>query len=185
MACEVVRRTPLLVLCLAAGLLILLLGLAITEDKSFRRQELQKARVRVLMSINQMKINQQKEIMAMKRHPTVLLGSSLFFAAALLAGCAAEPNAKAVSQPSVLAHHDASSRDAGNLVFVYRRQAKVLRDVASRLEVEAARYQQQLGADHVWTRESREAANATWAAAEEADEMARTYQEQLPHGRVY
>jgi len=85
----------------------------------------------------------------------------------------------------VLAHHDASSRDAGNLVFVYRRQAKVLRDVASRLEVEAALYQQQLGADHEWTRESREAANATWAAAEEADEMARTYQEQLPHGRVY
>ena len=70
MAYEVVRRTPLLVLCLAAGLLILLLGLAITEDKSFRRQVLQKARVRVLMSINQMKINQQKEIMEVRIGPT-------------------------------------------------------------------------------------------------------------------
>ena len=185
MAYEVVQRTPLLVLWMAVGSLALLLGLTMTEDKSYRRQELQQARVRVMVGINQIKINHQKEIMAMKRYPAVLLGSSLFFAAALLAGCAAEPNAKAVSQPSVLAHHDASSRDAGNLVFVYRRQAKVLRDVASRLEVEAALYQQQLGADHEWTRESREAANATWAAAEEADEMARTYQEQLPHGRVY
>ena len=121
----------------------------------------------------------------MKRHPAVLLGSSLFFTAAVLAGCATEPNAKSVSQTSVLTEHSVSSRDAGNLAFVYSRQAKVLRDVASRLEVETARYQQQLGADHEWTRQSREAANATWAAAEEADEMARTYQQQLPHGRVY
>ncbi|MGH9782927.1 MAG: hypothetical protein ACRD88_01975, partial [Terriglobia bacterium] len=71
------------------------------------------------------------------------------------------------------------------LAFAYRRQAKVLRDVASRIEVEAALYQQQLGPDHERTRESREAANAAWAAAEEADEMARTYQQQFPNGRVY
>jgi hypothetical protein len=70
------------------------------------------------------------------------------------------------------------------LGFVYRRQAKVLRDVASRLEVETALYQQQLGAAHDRTRESRESANAAWAAAEEADEVARTYQQQSPHGRV-
>ena len=185
MAYEVVQRTPLLVLWMAVGSLALLLGLTMTEDKSYRRQELQQARVRVMVGINQIKINHQKEIMAMKRYPAVLLGSSLFFAAALLAGCATEPTAKPVSQPSVLTGHSVSSRDAGNLVFVYRRQAKVLRDVASRLEVEAALYQQQLGAAHEWTTHSREAANAAWAAAEEADEMARTYQQQLPHGRVY
>ncbi|HEV8329539.1 MAG TPA: hypothetical protein VGQ08_18870 [Nitrospiraceae bacterium] len=121
----------------------------------------------------------------MRRHPAVLLGSSLFFAAALLAGCAAEPNAKTVSPSSVLTQHDVSSRDAGNLAIAYRRQAEVLRDVASRLEVEAALYQQQLGAGHERTRQSREAANAAWAAAEDADEVARTYQQQLPHGRVY
>jgi len=185
MAYEFVQRTPLPVLWMAVGSLALLLGLSITEDKSYRRQELQKARVRVMLGISQTMINHQKEIMAMKRHPAGLLGSSLFFAAALLAGCAAEPNAKAVSQLSVLTEHSVSSRDAGNLAFAYRRQAKVLRDVASRLEVEAALYQQQLGADHERTRESREAANAAWAAAEEADEMARTYQQQFPHGRVY
>jgi len=56
MAYDVMRRTPLLVLCLAAGLLVLLLGLAITEDKSFRRQELQKGRVRVILGINQTKM---------------------------------------------------------------------------------------------------------------------------------
>lgn len=138
-----------------------------------------------MLGINQIKINHQKEVTAMKRHPVVLLGSSLFFAAAVLAGCAAEPNAKAVSQSSVLTQDSVSSRDAGNLAFAYRRQAKVLRDVASLLEVEAALYQQQLGAAHEWTTHSREAANAAWAAAEEADEMARTYQQQLPHGRVY
>ena len=121
----------------------------------------------------------------MKRHPVVLLGSSLVVAAAVLAGCAAEPNANAVSQSSVLTQHSVSSRDAGNLAFAYRRQAKVLRDVASRFEVEAVLYQQQLGADHERTRESREAANAAWAAAEEADEVARTYQQQLSQGRVY
>ena len=121
----------------------------------------------------------------MKRHPAVHLGISLIVAAAVLAGCAAEPNANAVSRSSGLTPHRVSSRDAGNLVFVYRHQAKVLRDVASRLEVETALYQQQLGAEHDRTRESREAANAAWAAAEEADEMARTYQQQSPQGRVY
>ncbi len=185
MAYEVMQRTPLLVRCMAVGSLALLLGLTITEDKSYRRQELQKAKVRVMLGINQIKINYQKELTAMKRHPAVLLSSSLFFAAALLAGCAAEPNAKAASQSSVLTQHSVSSRDAGNLAFAYRRQAKVLRDLASRLEVEAAWYQQQLGADHERTRQSREAANAIWAAAEEADEIARTYRRQLPHGRVY
>ncbi len=185
MVSEVMQRTPLLVRIMAVGSLGLLLGLSITEDKSYRRQELQEAKVRIMMGINQIKINLQKEITARKRYPAVLFGSSLIFAAAVMAGCAAEPTAKAVSKPSVLAQHSASSRDAGNLVFVYRHQAKVLRDVASRLEVEAARYQQHLGADHEWTRQNREAANATWAAAEEADENARTYQQQLPQGRLY
>ena len=185
MAYEFVQRTPLLVLWMAVGSLALLLGLTITEDKSYRRQELQKARVRVMLGISQTKTHHQKEIMAMKRSPAVLLGSSLCFAAVLLAGCATEPNAKVVSQLSVLTEHSVSSRDAGNLAFVYRRQAKVLRDVASRLEVEAVLYQHQLGADHERTRESREAANAAWAAAEEADEVARTYQQQLPQGRGY
>src|SRR5438093_5122804 len=185
MACEVMQRTPLLVRFMAVGSLALLLGLTMTEDKSYRRQELQKAKGRVMSSINHIKIHQQKEVTAMKRHPAVLLGSSLLFAAAVLAGCAMEPNAKAVSPSSVVTQHDASSRDAGNLAFAYRQQAKVLRDVASRLEVEAAFYQQQLGPDHERTRQSRDAANAAWAAAEEADDMARTYQQQLPHGRVY
>ena len=121
----------------------------------------------------------------MKRHPAMLLGSSLVVAAAVLAGCAAEPNANAISRSSVLTQHRVSSRDAGNMAFAYRRQAKVLRDVASRFEVETALYQQQLGADDDRTRESREAANAAWAAAEEADEIARTYQQQSPQGRVY
>jgi len=139
----------------------------------------------VMLAINQIKIEHQKEVRTMKRHPVMLLGISLFVAAAVLAGCAAEPNANAVSRSSVLTQHSVSSRDAGNLVFVYLHQAKVMRDVASRLEVEAVLYQQQLGADHDRTRESREAANAAWAAAEEADEIARTYQQQLPHGRGY
>src|SRR5881296_3848166 len=97
MAYEVMQRTPLLVRWMAVGSLALLLGLTVTEDKSYRRQELQKARGRVMLGINQIKINQQKEVTAMKRHPAVLLGNSLFFAAAVLAGCATEPNAKAVS----------------------------------------------------------------------------------------
>ena len=121
----------------------------------------------------------------MKRHPAMLLGSSLVVAAAVLAGCAGEPNANAAARSSVLTPHRVSARDAGNLAFAYRHQAKVLRDVASRLEVEAASYQQQRGADDDRTRESREAANAAWAAAEEADEIARTYQQQSPQGRGY
>ena len=38
MAYEVMQRTPLLVRCMAVDPLVLLLGLTITEDKSFRRQ---------------------------------------------------------------------------------------------------------------------------------------------------
>ena len=121
----------------------------------------------------------------MNRHPAMLLGSGLVVAAVVLAGCAAEPNANAISRSSVLTQHRVSSRDAGNLAYAYRRQAQVLRDVASRFEVETALYHQQLGADDDRTRESREAANAAWAAAEEADEIARTYQQQSPQGRVY
>jgi hypothetical protein len=120
----------------------------------------------------------------MKRHTAMFLGSSLVVAAAVLVGCAAEPNANAVARSSVLTQHRVSSRDAGNLASAYRRQAQVLRDVASRFEVETALYQQQLGADADRTRESREAANAAWAAAEEADEIARTYQQQSPQARV-
>src|SRR5437867_12182136 len=109
MAYEVMQRTPLLVRWMAVGSLALLLGLTVTEDKSYRRQELQKARGRVMLGINHIKINQQKEVTAMKRHPAVLLGSSLFFAAAVLAGCAMEPDAKAVSRSSVLAPRSVSS----------------------------------------------------------------------------
>jgi hypothetical protein len=44
----------------------------------------------------------------MTRHPAVLLGSSLVVAAAVLAGCAAEPNANVVSRSSVLTQHRVS-----------------------------------------------------------------------------
>ena len=121
----------------------------------------------------------------MKRHPAMLLGSSLVVAATVLAGCVAEPSANTAARSSVLTQHRVSARDAGNLAFAYRHQAKVLRDVASRFEIETALYQQQLGADDDRTRKSREAANAAWAAAEEADEVARTYQQQSPQGRMY
>ena len=138
-----------------------------------------------MWAINQIQINHQNEIGAMTWRAAVLLASTLFLAGALLVGCAAEPTAKSVSQSSVLAQRSVSSRDAENLAFAYRRQAKILREVASRLEAEATLYQQRLGAAHEWARQSREAANATWAAAEEADEMARSYQRQVPNGRVY
>lgn len=124
------------------------------------------------------------EVTAITCRATVLLASTLFLAAGLLFGCAADPSAKVVSQSSVLAQRSVSSRDAENLAFAYRRQAKVLREVAGRLEAEATLYQQQLGADHEWARRSREAANATWVAAEEADEMARSYQRESLRERV-
>jgi len=110
----------------------------------------------------------------MTGHLARLLGSSLFFAATLLVGCAAQPNANAVSHSSVLTQRSVSSRDAENLASVYHRQAEVLRRVAIRLEAEATFYLQ-MGADHEWARQSRETANAIWAAAEQADEIAQTY----------
>lgn len=137
-----------------------------------------------MLAINQIEISDKNEAPAMTWCAAAVLAGNLFLAASLLVGCAADPSPKAVSQSSVLAQRSVSSRDAENLAFAYRRQAKVLREVAGRLEAEATLYQQQLGADHEWARRSREAANATWVAAEEADEMARSYQRESLRERV-
>jgi hypothetical protein len=70
-----------------------------------------------------------------------------------------------------------------DLVIQYRQQARDLRDMARRLEMEAmlaVQRQDQERAQH-----TRDLAKEAYSAADTAEQQAREYQRQLPHGQVY
>ncbi|MBI5853665.1 MAG: hypothetical protein HZB35_00150 [Nitrospirae bacterium] len=102
-----------------------------------------------------------------------------------LAGCATGMG-DAGSQSSVSTRLRAvTQREAGDLAFQYRRQAAEYRELARRLEMEAqiATARDDNRSDQV--QRSLETAKALWASAEQADELAREYRRQTPHGQVY
>lgn len=109
----------------------------------------------------------------------VLLGSGFFLLAAVVGGCATAPSdGPTTTGPSM-------SESLGDKAFRYHRQALELREMARRLEMEAAWYAQQAGQDSEQAKRAREMAKGFWATAEEADQRARDYQSQLPHGQLY
>ncbi len=113
---------------------------------------------------------------------------SLLLTTALLAGCATDAPGPARSAgdftpgpgPGMV-----SQREASDLVFKYRRQAAELRAVASRYEFEARQSAGVSGGGDEQARRSLENAKALWAAADEADRLAREYQRAVPHGQIY
>jgi hypothetical protein len=105
----------------------------------------------------------------------IFLGAGMVVAALGLAGCATEPGTTAGSTPAKWASSD--------VIFQYRQEAADLREAARRLETEAAFYVQRQ--DEEQARQKRDLAKDMRAAADSAEQRARDYQRQLPHGQVY
>jgi len=68
-----------------------------------------------------------------------------------------------------------------DLMFHYRSQATDFKMMAERYEREADFKAKDLGRDSAEVQKSREMAKKFWAQAQEADQLARDYQYQLPH----
>jgi hypothetical protein len=68
-----------------------------------------------------------------------------------------------------------------DLMFHYRSQATDLKMMAEHYEREAALKAKELGKDAAEVKKTEEKAKKFWAQAQEADQLAREYQYQLPH----
>ena len=102
-----------------------------------------------------------------------------------LYGCATQ-SADRASTENASAIAAAPAPGMGNvtdLVFQYRQQASELRDMARRLEMEAMVYTQRQ--DQEQAKRTLELAKDMRMAADTADEQARQYRQQVPHGQVY
>ena len=90
----------------------------------------------------------------------------------------------AKAEPAAIANAPGPGlRKTSDLVFEYRQQAAELRQMARRLELEASLYAQRQ--DQLQATRNRELAKDALLSAEAADQRARDYQQQLPHGQVY
>jgi hypothetical protein len=77
-----------------------------------------------------------------------------------------------------------SQDQAHDLAFGYRRQAADITDLARRIELEASVFSRQLGFSHQEGTRRWGQVKELLTAAEEANELARTYGRQVPHGQV-
>jgi hypothetical protein len=106
--------------------------------------------------------------------------------AALLSctGCMTDLAPSASVAPAELPARFVSQDQARELAFTYRRQAAEITELARRIELEASVSIGRLG--HSPQESSRRSTEMKrlLAAAEEADQLARTYARQVPHGQV-
>jgi hypothetical protein len=102
------------------------------------------------------------------------------FALVSIVGCITGPADRVDTSGSAI-----SQQSLGDKAFQYRRQAGELREMARRLEMEAEWYAQLAGQESEQAKHARDMAKSFWATAEEADDLARQYQSQVPHGQVY
>ena len=104
---------------------------------------------------------------------------SVFAAMVLALGCATEGSQLTNERRAMLV----SQEQARNLVHTYRRQATDLRELARRLTFEA-QYLSESGLNPHESDPRVVQAKALLASAQDADELAREYQQQVPHGQV-
>jgi hypothetical protein len=100
----------------------------------------------------------------------------LFFAAACAANFSQPPSEQSTAQAVV------TQDQARQMAYSYRRQAQDLRDLARRLETEALLSSGQSSTDSKQANKL-EVKNVL-AAADDADELAREYRRQVPHGQL-
>ena len=119
------------------------------------------------------------------RQTRIALGIAAVFTTSLgLASCATSSGEQLQDSSRGMRSQAVSQRQAGDLAFEYRQQAAILRQMAQEAEAEA-RWNGQGSEDRGAVDQKQERARQLWAAAEEVDQLARSYREQVPHGQVY
>jgi hypothetical protein len=110
--------------------------------------------------------------------------SSTIILAVVMAGCAVNLPEGNGSAPSAVRAGVVSQYEARDLAFKYRQQAADLREMARRLDAETQWLTGQDGSTDEQVRQDREKARQLWAAADQAEQLARDYRRQVPHGQV-
>lgn len=93
----------------------------------------------------------------------------------MLAGCAAERTQSEATSCGT------DYTCLTNTAFHYRQQAEYLSALAERYDLEADVNAKELGQDTPEVKHNRTLAKQFWSEAEQADELAREYRQQLPH----
>ena len=113
-----------------------------------------------------------------------IIHPSFLTAVLLAAGCTTDFSQSANERPALKHASSVTQEQARHLAFTYRRQANDLRELARRTEMEALLYSGQFGPNHEESSRRLVQAKDLLAAAQEADELARAYQRQVPHGQM-
>lgn len=116
-----------------------------------------------------------------RRH---LTQATIMAALLLSAGCAPEITQSSNVRPSAMPVGFVTQDQARHLAFNYRQQAIETSELARRIALEASVFSHQLGPDHEESVRRLARVKELLAAAEEADELARTYRRQVPHGQM-
>lgn len=116
--------------------------------------------------------------------PRHIIHTSMMAALLLSAGCATDLTQSSNEGPSANPVGFVTQDQARHLAFAYRRQATEVNELARRIELEASLLSRQLGPDHEESTHRLAQVKKLLAAAEEADELARAYGRQVPHGRM-
>ena len=99
-----------------------------------------------------------------------------------VAGCATDLS---LGEPQAPTHVvTVTHEQARQLAFSYRRQAADLRDLVRRMETEASLFAGRAATSSAQSQGRALQVAEVWAAAENADELARAYQRQIPHGQL-
>lgn len=105
--------------------------------------------------------------------------------AGLIAACATQQVPTTQSQPVPARPPIVTQHEAGELAFRYGQQAAQYRELATRYDMEARWYGGRFGDEDSQARQRQKQAQQLWPAAEEAEQIAREYWRQVPHGRMY
>jgi hypothetical protein len=100
------------------------------------------------------------------------------------AGCATDLTQSPNRGPSGMRPGFVTQDQARDLAFTYRQQAREMSQLARRLELESSLSSHELAPAREESRRRLAQVKQLLVAAEEADELARTYRRQVPHGQV-
>ena len=113
-----------------------------------------------------------------------LFHTSIMAAFLVSAGCATDQTPSSNVRPSAIPVGFVTQEQARHLAFSYRQQAAETSELARRIELEATVFNRHSGLNDEDSTHRLARVKELLAAAEEADELARTYRRQVPHGQV-
>ena len=113
-----------------------------------------------------------------------MIQPGLLAAVLTVTGCSTDLAHSVNGQPALKPVNVVSQEQARQLAFTYRRQATDLHELGQRMEYEAKWYSGRLGANQEESTRRQLQSKNVLSAAEDADELARAYQRQVPHGQM-